>query len=213
MWLLPVVMLIGYVLGSIPSGFLIVKMAAGKDVREVGSGRTGGTNVMRAAGFGAGLMTAISDGLKGAASVWVAQYLMTFVGPEFRAWGMALAGLGAILGHNYSVFLKFKGGAGGAPCVGGAFAMWWPSLVIIVPIGALVLFGIGYASVTTLTAALMATAIFAYRFYTQTPGAEAEFIWYGVGAFILLAWALRPNIQRLIRGEERLVGWRARKMK
>ena len=70
------VVLIGYILGSIPFGLLIVKMKTGKDVRNVESGRTGGTNVVRAAGFGAGLLTAVLDVLKGATSVWVAQTLL-----------------------------------------------------------------------------------------------------------------------------------------
>ena len=210
MWLIPVLMGVGYLLGSIPSGFLVVKIFSGQDVRQVGSGRTGGTNVMRAVGLGAGLLTAFLDILKGAASVWLAQALLP---PDVQALGMALAGLGAILGHNYSIFLKFKGGAGGAPCVGGAIGLWWPSVFIILPLGVGVLFGVGYASLATLSAALGATALFAYRYYAHAPGAEWEFILYGLGSFILLAWALRPNIKRLIRGEERAVGWRAKRMK
>ena len=70
------VVILGYILGSIPFGLLIVKMKTGKDVRNVESGRTGGTNVVRAAGFGAGLLTATLDILKGATSVWVAQALL-----------------------------------------------------------------------------------------------------------------------------------------
>jgi glycerol-3-phosphate acyltransferase PlsY len=124
---------------------------------------------------------------------------------------MVLAGLAAILGHNYSVFLRFKGGAGGAPAVGAAMAIWPVSVLIVVPVGVLVLFGIGYASVATLSAAVVITALFAYRAYVLQ--APQEFILYGVGAFLLLAWALRPNIRRLLRGEERLIGWRAKRMK
>jgi glycerol-3-phosphate acyltransferase PlsY len=125
--------------------------------------------------------------------------------------GMVLAGLAAILGHNYSVFLRFKGGAGGAPCVGAAMAIWPWSVLIVVPVGMLVLFGLGYASVATLSVAVVTTALFAYRTYAQQ--APAEYILYGVGALLLLAWALRPNIRRLLRGEERLIGWRAKRMK
>jgi glycerol-3-phosphate acyltransferase PlsY len=197
-----------YIIGSIPMGFVIVKAISGQDVREVGSGRTGGTNAMRAAGLAAGLLTALLDALKGAAGVWLAQWLLP---EETRAMGMVLAGLAAILGHNYSVFLRFKGGAGGAPCVGAAMAIWPWSVLIVVPLGLLVLFGIGYASVATLSVAVVTTALFAYRTYAQQ--APAEYILYGVGALLLLAWALRPNIRRLLRGEERLIGWRAKRMK
>jgi glycerol-3-phosphate acyltransferase PlsY len=204
------VVIAAYLIGSIPMGFILVRLLAGKDVREVGSGRTGGTNVMRAAGFGAGLLTAILDGLKGASSVWLAQGLLP---AEVRPLGMALAGLAAILGHNYSIFLKFKGGAGGAPCVGAGVGLLPWSAVIVIPVGALVLFGVGYASLATLSVSLTLTALFAFRYYTHAPGAEAEYILYGLGSLGLLAWALRPNIQRLLRGEERLVGWRAKRLK
>jgi glycerol-3-phosphate acyltransferase PlsY len=197
-----------YVIGSIPMGLVIVRAISGQDVRQVGSGRTGGTNAMRAAGLSAGVLTALLDALKAASSVWLAQWLL--VGDAEPA-GMVLAGLAAIFGHNYSIFLGFKGGAGGAPCVGAAMAIWPWSVLIVVPLGILVLFGIGYASVATLSVAVVITALFAYRTYFQQ--APAEFILYGVGAFILLAWALRPNIRRLLRGEERLIGWRAKRAK
>ena len=205
-----VVLAVSYLFGSIPSGYLLVRLFAGKDVREVGSGRTGGTNVMRAAGFGAGLLTAVFDGFKAAGSVWLAQSLLP---ADIRPLGMALAGLAAILGHNYSIFLKFKGGAGGASCVGGGVGLWPWSALVVIPIGGLVLFGVGYASLATLSVSITLTALFAYRFYTHAPNAEAEFILYGVGSLILLGWALRPNIRRLLRGEERLVGWRAKRLK
>jgi len=197
-----------YVIGSIPMGLVIVRAISGQDVRQVGSGRTGGTNAMRAAGLSAGVLTALLDALKAASSVWLAKWLMQ---GDAEAGAMVMAGLAAILGHNYSVFLKFKGGAGGAPCVGAAMAIWPWSVLIVVPLGILVLFGIGYASVATLSVAVVITALFAYRTYFQQ--APAEFILYGVGAFILLGWALRPNIRRLLRGEERIIGWRAKRMK
>jgi glycerol-3-phosphate acyltransferase PlsY len=107
--------------------------------------------------------------------------------------------------------LRFRGGAGGAPTVGGALGLWAPSVLIIVPLAALVLFGIGYASVTTMSAALIAILIFAYRAYI---GASPwEFILYGVMTEALLIIALLPNIRRLIHGSERLVGWRAKRLK
>jgi acyl phosphate:glycerol-3-phosphate acyltransferase len=206
--MLILVLAMAYIIGSVPMGYVIVKAISGQDVRQVGSGRTGGTNAMRAAGLAAGLLTALLDVLKGGAGVWVAQALLP---PDQRALGMALGGLAAILGHNYSVFLGFKGGAGGAPAVGAAFAIWPLSVLIILPIGVGILFGVGYASVATLSVAVAITALFAYRVYfMQWP---SEFLIYGVGAVILLAWALRPNIRRLLRGEERLIGWRAKRLK
>ncbi len=203
--------LAAYLIGSIPFGFVVVKAFSGKDVRDFGSGRTGGTNAMRAAGFGPGLLTAMLDLFKASAAVWLAQGVLS---EEVRPLGMALAGLGTILGHNYSVFLKFKGGAGGAPCVGAALALWPWSVLVVLPVGVGVLYGLGYASVATLSVSVTAMALFAYRTYVlHAPDAHPEFILYGLGAFILLAWSLRPNLQRLLRGEERLVGWRAKRLK
>jgi acyl phosphate:glycerol-3-phosphate acyltransferase len=206
--MLIVILVLSYIIGSIPMGYVIVKAISGQDVRQVGSGRTGGTNAMRAAGLAAGLLTALLDVLKGGAGVWVAQALLA---PDQRPLGMALAGLAAILGHNYSVFLRFKGGAGGAPAVGAAFAIWPLSVLIVLPIGVGILFGVGYASVATLSVAVVITALFGYRIYfMQWP---PEYILYGLGSILLLAWALRPNIRRLLRGEERLIGWRAKRLK
>src|SRR5512135_3873074 len=91
---------LGYIIGSIPFGLLIVKFKTGKDIRTIESGRTGGTNAVRAAGFGAGLLTAILDVLKGASSVWLAQIVL----PGNYLFHV-LAPLAAILGHNYSLFL------------------------------------------------------------------------------------------------------------
>src|SRR5512144_534106 len=161
------VVIIGYIIGSIPFGLLIVKLKTGKDIRTIESGRTGGTNAVRAAGFGAGLLTAVLAVLKGAASVWLAQLLLP-VNYLFHL----LAPLGAILGHNYSLFLirrdesgklRFSGGAGGAPTVGGAAGLWLPMLPLVVAVGALVWFTLGIASVTTMTIGLIVIVVFAIR--------------------------------------------------
>ena len=126
-----VALICAYLLGSIPVGFLMVRLFTGQDVRQMGSGRTGGTNTWRVAGQLPGVITTILDGTKAAAAVWLAQAV---VPGGLRYWGMALAGVFAILGHNYPIFLRFKGGAGGAPCVGGAVGLWAPSILIILPV-------------------------------------------------------------------------------
>lgn len=202
--------LLGYLLGSIPFGLLIVKIKTGKDIRQVESGRTGGTNALRAAGFGAGLLTAFLDVLKGAVTVWIAQA----VSPT-SDWVHVLAPLAAILGHNYSLYLpefdanqrfvRFRGGAGGAPALGGVIGLWMPSLLIVLPLGALVFFSLGYASVTTMSVAFFAVIIFAVRLWLGAPGASWLDILYGVLAEVLLLWALRPNIKKLLGGTERVV--------
>jgi glycerol-3-phosphate acyltransferase PlsY len=189
---------------------LIVKLSTGQDLRQVASGRTGGTNAGRAAGTWAGILTGILDGAKGAAAVWVAQA----VSPG-NHWLHVIAPLAAILGHNYSLFiierdekgrLRLHGGAGGGPTVGGAIGLWWPSGFIILPVAILVFLGIGYASITTLSIAVVTIVIFSVRYSLGL--APLPDVLYGVGALILLAWALRPNIQALIEGRERFHGWR-----
>lgn len=209
----------GYILGSIPFGLLIVKSKTGKDIRTVESGRTGGTNAVRAAGLSAGLLTAILDISKGAASVWLAQTIL----PEQRLFHI-LAPLAAILGHNYSLFLisrdedgklRFHGGAGGAPALGGAMGLWLPIFPIVFGAGALIWFTVGIASLTTLAIGLIVTLVFAVR--SSLGLLEPLNIWYGIIAELLLIWALRPNIKKLLTGKERVVkfslnGWlRARK--
>lgn len=210
-----IILIASYVIGSTPSGLIIVKLISGKDVRTIESGRTGGTNAMRAAGIWAGLGTAILDVLKSAVCVWLVRWLL-----PGSTWMEIFAPLLAILGHNYSLFLverneqgriRFHGGAGGGPAVGGAFGLWMPSILIIVPIGAIIIYLIGYASVTTMSIPIMTLLIFAYR--TWSVGSPWQYIVYGLLAELLLIWALRPNIQRLMNGTERLVGLRARRKK
>jgi glycerol-3-phosphate acyltransferase PlsY len=211
--------IIGYLLGSIPFGLVIVKLKTGKDIRKVESGRTGGTNAVRAAGFGAGLLTAVMDILKGAVAVWLAQA----INPEHHLIHV-LAPLAAILGHNHSIFLaerdengrlRLRGGAGGAPAVGGAMGLWAPIFPIVIAAGAIVWFTLGIASLATMTVPLVIIIMFAIR--AGLGQQESIYIWYGVIAEILLIWALRPNIQKLLAGKERVIkyslnGWlRARK--
>ena len=209
------VLLLSYIIGSIPFGWLIVKLKTGQDVRLIESGRTGGTNAMRAAGFWAGLLTAVMDILKGAVAVWIARAIL----PDAYLLHV-LAPIAVIIGHNYSIFMperdeqgrivRLRGGAGGASSVGGAFGLWGYSIFIIVPLGALVFFTVGYASVTTMSVAFFAIVIFAIRAWLGL-GPWVDVL-YGVLAEILLIWALRPNLKRLFSGQERIVkqslhGW------
>jgi glycerol-3-phosphate acyltransferase PlsY len=208
------ILVVAYLFGSIPFGLLVVKLKTGKDIREIESGRTGGTNAMRAAGFWAGFATAMLDILKGALSVVVARLLTE------NHLIHVLAPLAAILGHNYSIYLperdengkivRLRGGAGGAPSVGGAIGIWPGSILIILPLGMLTFFTVGIASVTTMAVAFFAIIVFAVRAWMgMMPWVD---VLYGVGAEILLMWALRPNLKKLFEGNERIVkyslnGW------
>lgn len=214
-WTVLVVLLISYLLGSIPFGWVIVKLTTGRDVRQVESGRTGGTNAWRAAGLLAGFFTAVMDMLKGAAAVWVTRWLLPAGAPLFH-WVEVAAPLMAVLGHNYSIYmierhahtgqLRLRGGAGGAPSLGGAFGLWAPAILIILPLGLLVYFVVGFASVTTISIAVFATIIFTVKFIVGD--LPWQYILYGIIAGMMVVWALRPNLERLRQGTERMHGLR-----
>src|SRR4030067_18404 len=130
------VLLLAYLIGSIPFGLIIVKLSTGKDIRSVESGRTGGTNAMRAAGVWAGLATAVFDVKKGVGAVLFSHILI----PGNHIWLEVLAPFLSIIGNNHSALLiernengklRFRGGAGGAPCLGGSTGLWLPSLFFI----------------------------------------------------------------------------------
>jgi len=205
------IMALSYLVGSIPFGLIIVKVVTGKDVRKIGSGRTGGTNAMRAAGFLAGLMTAVLDVLKGVASGWIAEWLS-----PGDPWLKVLAAVFALWGAIHSVFLlekdesgrlRLRGGAGGATGLGGAISLWNPSIFFILPVGALIYLFVGYASVTTISVAVSALVIFAVRAFVDNQ--PAQYIFFGVAAVATVLYALRPNLKRLKEGKERAVGLRA----
>ena len=121
---LPALLAIGmaYLIGSFPTGYLLTRYLTGVDVRTVGSGRTGGTNVYRAAGRNAALLTAFIDTLKGFLAVILARFIWGGI-PDVGALTMALAAIFAIIGHNHSIFLGFQGGAGSMTAVGVLLAL------------------------------------------------------------------------------------------
>ena len=207
------VMIIAYLMGSIPVGLFVVKLKNGQDVRTIKSGRTGGTNAMRAAGFWAGFITSCLDLAKGMLSVLIAR----LIAPD-NYWMEISTALIAIIGHNYSIFLierdttgrlRFRGGAGGATAAGGAIILWLPGIFIIVPVAVAILFGVGYASLATISIPISSIIIFIIRAHLGY--APWAYILYGIFAELIILWALRPNIKRLLNGTERLVGWRAKR--
>lgn len=207
--------LIGYICGAIPFGYLYVKATKGINILDVGSGRTGGTNSYRAAGLGAGIVTALSDVLKGFASVWLARYIFSdLVNQETLPWLLAIAGVMSVVGHNWSVFLGWRGGAGTGPNVGWATALWWPMLPISGLVMVSTLLGVGMASIASLTMAAIIPLAFIVLYLAGVPGYAdtLAYVFGGLAAASAVAWALRPNIKRVFNGTERLVGPRAKAM-
>ncbi|NLG99245.1 MAG: glycerol-3-phosphate acyltransferase [Chloroflexi bacterium] len=209
------ILLISYLVGAIPFGWVIVKIGTGRDIRSIESGRTGGTNAWRAAGIFAGFLTVLMDVVKGAAAVWIARWLLPVDFP-YRVWIEAAAPLMAILGHNYSIYLlerhettgrlRLRGGAGGATCLGGAIGLWPPIVLYILPLALFIYLFIGYASITTMSVAFFAIVVFAIKAVQGV--LPWQYLLFGVIAELMLIWALRPNLERLRRGTERLHGFR-----
>jgi len=206
------IFILAYCVGSIPWGYILIKVFKGKDIRDIESGRTGGTNTMRASGFSLGLITSLLDILKSACIVWIAKSLF----PD-SYWIHVLTALAAVIGHNYSIYMirrdqngkiSIGGGAGGAPAVGGVVGLWWPSIFFLIPAGYFIVMVIGYASLATMSLPLIGSLILLIRFIRI--GTPWQYIIFGLLAEILIVWALRPNIKRLINGTERIVGIRAK---
>lgn len=199
----------GYLIGALPMGYIFVRIFRQEDITQIGSGRTGGTNAMRAGGIWIGLLTGISDLLKGYLAVQIARK----IAPNL-IWVHVLAGFFAVVGHNWSIWLylftrKISAGAGTGPNIGAAMAFWPGVLLITAPLVAFLVFIVGYASVASLAAAITVVLVFLAR--ALGSGEPWEYVIYGLLTFLLVGWALRPNIQRLLRGNERRVGILARR--
>jgi len=141
------------------------------------------------------LLTILGDSIKGLLAVRLAQALVS--ASEFAA----LAGLLAVVGHNYSVFTHFKGGAGTMTTVGGAIGLWPWNGAILVCLGTTVIAATRYASIGSIAVAMLVPIVFALRAWLGN--APWDYLIHGLGTLLLTIWALRPNIRRLLAGCER----------
>jgi acyl phosphate:glycerol-3-phosphate acyltransferase len=189
---LPVALVFGYLLGSIPFGLILTKLAGTQDLRSTGSGNIGATNVLRTGRKGLAAATLICDMLKGTLAVVVAGY---YDGPN----AAMLAALGAFLGHLFPVWLKFRGGKGVAVYIGVLVGLFWPAAIVFCVIWASTAFTSRYSSLSALVASFV-TPIFLW--------------WFGYAALaslfavlsLLLFYMHRENIQRLQAGTEGRIG-------
>ena len=193
------ILTIAYLIGSIPSGYLIVRAQEGGDVRETGSGGTGATNVSRTAGKGAGIFTLVMDVIKGVLVVFIARFLSDGLFP-YADWTIVLAGVLAIVGHIFPVWLRFRGGKGVATALG-VFLVLEPIAVLI----ALVVFAITFAltryvslaSLVSISSIAIACVCLMLFDPFELPTAIAAILVAG-----LVVFAHRENIQRLMAGAE-----------
>jgi acyl phosphate:glycerol-3-phosphate acyltransferase len=208
---------IGYILGSIPFGLILAKRMAGVDVREWGSGKIGATNVMRTAGKRVAVLSAVLDFTKGAAAVLFAgliigkSYMMVGQFGFGPLLGQVLAGLSAVAGHNWSIFLKFRGGSGVAAFFGG-----WVALVPLVAVfGGEILF-LGATTTLFMSLGSLAGVVGTYAILiplTIVNGWPIEYLLYAAGGTAMIIYTHRGNIVRLFKGIERKLGERAEKVR
>jgi glycerol-3-phosphate acyltransferase PlsY len=189
---LPVALILGYLLGSIPFGLLLTKIAGTEDLRSIGSGNIGATNVLRTGRKGLAAATLLGDALKGTLAVVLAGY---YGGPD----AAMLAALGAFLGHLFPVWLKFRGGKGVAVYIGVLIGLFWPAAIVFCVIWLTTAIVTRYSSLAALVASVV-TPIFLWWF-----GHLALASLFAV-LTLLLFYMHRENIRRLQAGTEGKIG-------
>jgi glycerol-3-phosphate acyltransferase PlsY len=189
---LPVAFILGYLLGSIPFGLLLTRLAGTPDLRSIGSGNIGATNVLRTGRKGLAAATLLCDVLKGTVAVIVAGY---YAGPD----AAMLAALGAFLGHLFPVWLKFRGGKGVAVYIGVLIGLLWPAAILFCVIWLATAAASRYSSLAALVASFV-TPIFLWWFGHLALAALFTVL------TLLLFYMHRENIARLRAGTEGRIG-------
>jgi glycerol-3-phosphate acyltransferase PlsY len=202
--------IVGYLLGSIPFGLLLTRQHAKVDVRQYGSGKIGATNVLRTAGRKAAIMVAVLDLLKGVLAVVFAGLIVGKGYLVVNGIGLGslsaqvLAALAAIAGHNWSVFLKFRGGRGVATFFGGLVALCPPAAILG---GEIIIIGAGltkYVSLGSIAGAVGSYAVLVPLYVMNR--FPIEYLFYALAGTIIIFVMHRDNIARLISGKERKLG-------
>ena len=197
---------LGYLLGSIPSGFLMAK-TRGIDIRDIGSGNIGATNVFRALGTPAGVIVLLADAFKGWAAValvsnLVCNWAYPEAGPQAREWYHIIAGLAAVLGHNYTCWLYFKGGKGIATSAGVLVALVPWALLIILVVWIVVFALSRYVSLASIAASA------SLPLATWLTGCSSTLIIITTAMTLLAIYKHKSNIQRLLHGTENRISVR-----
>ena len=196
-YMMGIVFIIAYLIGSIPTGYIIVKAKTGKDIREIGSGSTGATNVKRVLGTPYFFLVMVLDALKGALPVVLAAMFVTFkaeigIPP-------VIAAVAVIIGHSKPLFLGFKGGKSVATGVGTILALNWVVGLIVAAIWGAITYTSKYVSLGSIIAVICAP-ILMYLFHQPI----AYVVYCALGA-IYIIYLHRENVKRLINGEENKV--------
>lgn len=187
----------GYLLGSIPFGLILTRMAGLGDIRQIGSGNIGATNVLRTGHKGLAALTLFLDGLKGTAAVLLGQWIgLAFGGP---VWMFALlGGLAAFLGHIFPVWLGFKGGKGVATYIGVLLGFYWPAGLLFLALWLITAYLSRYSSLSALLASVIVPVAMAFA---HVQGAYLVLL-----MSAMLIFKHRANIERLLAGTEPKLG-------
>jgi acyl phosphate:glycerol-3-phosphate acyltransferase len=192
---------LGYLLGSVPFGLILTNLFGEGNLRSIGSGNIGATNVLRTGNKGLAAATLLLDGAKGFLAVWLAWRLFAIPG-SLAGLGAPLAALGAVLGHCFPVWLKFKGGKGVATTLGVSLGLGWPIGLVYAAVWLAVLAAIRISSVAgmaAVVAAPMAAIFLRHQELVPVLGLIAS----------LVIWLHRENIARIRAGTEPKVGQKA----
>jgi acyl phosphate:glycerol-3-phosphate acyltransferase len=202
-----IVVTISYLLGSIPFGYLLVRVFRGEDIRQTGSGNIGATNVARSGAKGLGIATLVLDALKGALAVGIASYIANY---EVRSGAyptlipnqlMAIAALAAVLGHVFPVWLRFKGGKGVATALG-VFCVLFPKAVLVaLAVFILVVVITRYVSLGSILGAITFPVA---AYFLQ--GSDWLSLVLASGVSLVIVLKHHQNIQRLLAGTESRFG-------
>ncbi len=181
---------LSYLIGAVPTGLLLVRLLRGEDIRQLGSGNIGAVNVLRVAGVGTGVAVLTVDILKGLVPVLLAGQATA------PPWLIVLCGIAAIAGHNWSVFLGFRGGKGIATSFGVLIGLAWPAAALAAAVWVVVVAVTRYASLGSLLG--VASVPFALWWLRQ----PIEYVYFGILAALFAIYRHRGNIQRLVVGSE-----------
>jgi glycerol-3-phosphate acyltransferase PlsY len=195
-----VVIVASYLFGSIPTGYLAGRMMRGIDIRDYGSGATGATNVLRVLGRGPFVLVMIADALKG----YIPAMLAWLV---FESYDLQVAaGLGAVIGHDFPIYIGFHGGRGVATTFGVYAAMALPVFVGLVAVGIFILLALRYMSVMSIITVPLGTVAFLILAIIGLDEFNYTKVVFGLFATALVLLTHWPNIKRLIRGTEPKLG-------
>lgn len=203
-------LLAAYLLGSIPTGYIAGRLLKNIDIREVGSGSTGATNILRTLGKGPAIFVLLVDILKGVAAIFLTRLIYTqeftsvLISPpvleNWLPWMVVGSGLLAVLGHSKSIFLNFTGGKSVATSLGVLLALYWP-----VGLGTLGIFGlvIAISRIVSLSSIIAAMGCSVLMFFAGQP---LPYLLFALAGGLYVIWRHQSNIQRLLAGTEPRVG-------